>query len=379
MMCMFCLKKRSILYLAFILLCQLKLSAQDIQITQFEVNPTNLVASMYPEYDNTGTPCAVIRFLVRETGFKIQGNLGIVKQDSLPGEIRVWIPQGTKRITVRHEKYMPLDGYVIPVRIESKMVYDAVIEAKVVIDDNSPQRKFLGVFNRLFANLSIGSEGLSIGLSTPISPYVDLAAGINYMPGFRIYDDITITTKSLEIKNQATQTMDVYNFGKMDIFGEMKRTTFDVKICAYPGGYRFPLYLCGGVSLGGERIATSEGYSNEVARLYNEHPEYSGKIEARFSEIDVDIDRNGYVFGEVKVKKVRPYFGFGYGRLSTNKRRFDFRIEAGFQSMGKMHIYQNNQLIDKSVADLIDGFLPQIVDKVKIYPVLKLSLIYRIL
>ena len=361
------------------LLFQVRLNAQDIQITQFEANPTNLVASMYPEYDNTGTACAVIRFLVRETGFSIQGNLGIVKLDSLPGEIRVWIPQGTKRITVRHNHYLPLDGYVIPVRIESKMAYDAVIEAKNVIDDNSPQRHFLGVFNRLFANLSVGTEGFSIGLSTPISPYVDLMAGINFMPGFKIHDKVAITTKTVEIPNEITQSPDVYNFDKLNIVGKMARTTFDMKLCIYPGGYRFPLYLCGGVSFGGEVIATSEGYSSEVARVYREHPEYTGRIEARFNEINVDVDRNGYVYGEVKVKKVRPYFGLGYGRLSTNKRRFDFRIEAGFQSMGKMHIYQNDQLIDKSIADLIDGFLPQVVDKIKIYPVLKFSLIYRII
>lgn len=362
--------RKSILFLAFMLFCQVRLNAQDIQISQFEANPTNLVASMYPEYDNTGTACAVIRFFVRETGFSIQGNLGIVKQDSLPGEIRVWIPQGTKRITVRHNHYLPLDGYVIPVKIESKMVYYAVIEAK---------EKFLGVFNHLFANLSVGTEGFSIGLSTPISSYVDLMAGINFMPCFKIHDNVDITTETVEIPNKKTQSPDVYNFDKLNIVGKMARTTFDVKLCIYPGGDRFPLYLCGGVSFGGEIIATSEGYSSEVARVYKEHPEYTGSIEARFNEINVDVDRNGYVYGEVKVKKVRPYFGLGYGRLSTNKRRFDFRIEAGFQSMGKMHIYQNDRLIDKSIADLIDGFLPQVVDKVKIYPVLKISLIYRIL
>ena len=372
-------KKRSILFLAFVFLCQLRLYAQDIQITQFERNPTNLVASMYPEYDNTGTACAVIRFLVRDTGFIIQGNLGIVKQDSLPGEIRIWVPQGTKRITVRNNRYMPLDGYEIPIKIESKMVYDAIIEAKTFIDDNSPQKKFLGVFNRLFANLSFGSEGLSIGLSTPISPYVDLMAGINFMPGIKIHDDVDITTENVEINNLQTQQTDVYNFDKLDVVGNLARTTFDIKLCIYPGGYRFPLYLCGGVSFGGEKIATSEGYSSEVARIYREHPEYTGKIEARFSEINVDIDHNGYVYGDAIVKKVRPYFGLGYGRLSTNKRRFDFRIEAGFQSMGKIHLYQNNRLIDKSIADLIDGFLPQVIDKINIYPVLKFSLIYRII
>ena len=370
----FIFKKQSLLLLAFILICQLRLSAQVIQISQFESSPTYLVASTSPEYDNTGTACAVIRFLVPDSGFQIQGNLGIVKQDTLLGEIRVWIPQGTKRITVRHEKYMPLDGYVIPVRIESKMTYKAEISI-VTIEGKG----FLGILNHLFANLSVGSEGLSIGLSTPITPYLELIAGVNFMPGFKIHDHVNISTETTEIMNEETQKPDVYRFDKMDIVGNLSRTTFDVKLCIYPGGERFPLYLCGGASFGGERIATTEGYSDEVARLYREHPEYTGIIDARFKETNVEIGRDGYVIGEANVQKVRPYFGLGYGRLSTDKRRFDFRIEAGFQAMGKMHIYQNNQIIDKSISELVDGFLPQLVDKVKIYPVLKISLIYRVL
>ena len=102
--------------------------AQDIQITKFERNYTSLIASMNPVYDNAGEACAVIRFFMRGSDFVIEPNLGVLKTETLPGEIRMWVPKGTKRITVRHPGMMPLTGYEIPVKIESKVTYEAVIE-----------------------------------------------------------------------------------------------------------------------------------------------------------------------------------------------------------------------------------------------------------
>lgn len=102
--------------------------AQNIQITKFERNVTSLIASTNPVYDNAGEACAMVRFFVRDMGFTIEANLGVVKTDTLSGEIRLWIPTGTKRITVRHEGMLPLSGYEIPIRIESKATYEATID-----------------------------------------------------------------------------------------------------------------------------------------------------------------------------------------------------------------------------------------------------------
>lgn len=102
--------------------------AQNIQITKFERNFTSLIASTNPVYDNAGEACAMVRFFVRDMGFTIEANLGVVKTDTLSGEIRLWIPTGTKRITVRHEGMLPLSGYEIPIRIESKVTYEATID-----------------------------------------------------------------------------------------------------------------------------------------------------------------------------------------------------------------------------------------------------------
>ena len=102
---------------------------QDISITEFERRVTDLTASVRPAYDYAGEACAVIRFSVRDTTFIVEGNLGVVKRESSVGQILLWVPKGTKRLTVRHEGLLTLAGYEIPVEIESKGAYHAVLLA----------------------------------------------------------------------------------------------------------------------------------------------------------------------------------------------------------------------------------------------------------
>lgn len=104
------------------------LAQEDIQIRRFEKNYTSLISRMNPVFDNAGDACAVLRCYVRGKDFSIEPNLGVVKKEKLEGEIRLWIPKGTKRITIRHKGLKPLIGYDIPINIESKTDYDVDID-----------------------------------------------------------------------------------------------------------------------------------------------------------------------------------------------------------------------------------------------------------
>ena len=102
--------------------------AQDISITQFNANTANLEARMHPRTDRNGDECALIRFQVRDTKFDIEGNLGIIETIKETGFIKVYVPHGTKKLTVRHKGLFPLVDYIIPLKIEKKVTYDARIE-----------------------------------------------------------------------------------------------------------------------------------------------------------------------------------------------------------------------------------------------------------
>lgn len=78
--------------------------------------------------DNTGEACAVLRVRMPDNIFEIEPNLGVVKKETKTGELLLWIPVGTKRLTIRHYGVMPLAGYEIPFRLEPKVTYDAEVE-----------------------------------------------------------------------------------------------------------------------------------------------------------------------------------------------------------------------------------------------------------
>lgn len=151
------MKIKTVLLLATLSMA-INLKAQDIKVSKFERNYTSLIARMHPVYDNSGEGCAVFRCFVRGKGYTIEPNLGVVKDSLVEGEIILWVPQGTKRITVRHTGSRPLVGYEIPLRIETKTDYN------VFIDSIKPKEHnvYIGAGYNV---LSISGPSLSIGFN----------------------------------------------------------------------------------------------------------------------------------------------------------------------------------------------------------------------
>lgn len=230
-----------------------------------------------------------------------------------------------------------------------------------------------GVFQHLGANLGIGTEGISVGVATPITNYLEAGFGVNFMPGIKIKGDVNLNVESVTIGT------DTYKFDKLKLEGSLARTTFDFKLSGYPFGMSNDFFLTAGLSFGGKEIVKLSGHNDEVARLYREHPEYTGVISAVVDEYDIKIDRQGNAEGDIRVNAVRPYVGLGYGRL-VPKNRVGFRVELGCQFMGHMKVYQNGQQLDVDKAiKKGDDDISKLIDKLTVYPVLKFTLTGRIL
>lgn len=225
-----------------------------------------------------------------------------------------------------------------------------------------------GLFNHVALNAGVGTEGISVGAATPITEYLELSAGMNIMPSIKIKEDVDIN---------ASIPFPGYSLRDVEIEGDLARTTYDLKLSVFPVGASFPLFIVGGLSFGGKNLGTLQGFSKDVAQLYADHPEYAETISTKIDEYELGFDRQGYVNGDVRVKSVRPYAGFGFGRL-VPKKRIGFRFELGCQFMGKMKIYQDDKEITATVTQKSEGDISKIIDKVKVYPVLKLSLVGRI-
>ncbi len=254
-----------------------------------------------------------------------------------------------------------------------------------------------GIFEHVGANLSVGTEGISIGVATPITNYLEVGMGVNFMVAIKPSGDVNInnTTAANDVPrtnangdyldNNGNVTTDPtkvakksFPLNKLKIKGNTARTTFDFKVSAYPFGTRNDFFVAAGFSFGGKKIATLEGHSDDVAAIYQWSPAYEKDITAVVDKYDIKVDRQGNVDGDIRVNAFRPYLGLGYGRL-VPRGRVGFRAELGLQFMGHMKVYQNDTELDVKGSLKGDDDLSKIIDKWAVYPVLKFMLTTRIL
>lgn len=249
----------------------------------------------------------------------------------------------------------------------------------------------LGVFKHLGADISVGTEGISVDVATPVTNYLELGFGVNFMPGIKITGDIdTEDINASYTIGGVTQTYNIPLDG-VDIQGKLARTTWNFKASVYPFGRRNDLFVAAGLSFGGKKIAKLSGHNDEIGRFlrgeapYDQLPaDATRQVNAEIDKYEVEFNENGDATGDVRVHAVRPYVGLGYGRMVPKHHRFGFRVELGCQFMGKMKIYQNNkemnlsQIYEETGEKAADD-LSDFIDKFTVYPVLKFSLTGRIL
>ena len=125
------MKRNLIILLALTLGFPMWIKAQEIKVTRFEQSRNSMIARMNQAFTLSGENCAVLRVYVKGDGYSIEPNLRSVKDSTLSGEIRLWVPPGTTRLTVRRSGLKPLLGYQIPIRVEAKTDYDVDIETIV--------------------------------------------------------------------------------------------------------------------------------------------------------------------------------------------------------------------------------------------------------
>lgn len=231
-----------------------------------------------------------------------------------------------------------------------------------------------GVFNHVGLNASVGTEGIGVGVAAPITDYLELGFGVNFMPTFTVKGDANI---EFNIPAEyAAYASYVPTKDKVRIKGDFARTTMDMKLSIYPFGDRSSFFVAGGFSFGGEKIAKISGNSELVSTLISMGMS-PDEFSADLADYDIKFDKNGDVSGDIRVKKFRPYVGLGFGRL-VPQHRVSCRFEMGCQFMGKMKVYQNDKEVKIDKLNDADDDLSKVIDKLKFYPVIKLTITGRI-
>jgi hypothetical protein len=229
--------------------------------------------------------------------------------------------------------------------------------------------KFYGIFNRLGTDLSVGTQGVSVELATPLTSYLEVGFGVNVMPGFKVSGDVNVGAIQTKYGN--------VNIDNVNIKADFSRTTCDFRLNCYPFGERNNLFVSAGFSFGGARITKLKGHSDNVRDAIAGNPLLKDQIYAEIDKYNIRFDDNGDVDGYMKTSGVRPYAGIGYGRLIP-RHRVGMRVELGCQFENKPKVYSNNTEVDICEVNDANDDVSKIINDLKVYPVLKVSITGRI-
>ncbi|MGM0496990.1 MAG: PEGA domain-containing protein [Bacteroidota bacterium] len=128
--------------LLFLVLLSSKGISQNISVKSFRTLPGDMDARVnHPVKDQNGEKCALIKVVTDQDGFVWEGGmLGITKVEKKTGEYWVYIPHGSKKITIKHDDLGVLRDYIFPEAIKEATVYEMVLTTAKVETVVKPAR-----------------------------------------------------------------------------------------------------------------------------------------------------------------------------------------------------------------------------------------------
>lgn len=99
------------------------LADSTFTVASFRQLPTDVSAFIDGVRDLNGEACALLK-VVAPSDFAFSSPLGIVKRRDEVGEIWLYLPKGTKSITLKHPQWGVLRNYSLGTKLESRMTYE---------------------------------------------------------------------------------------------------------------------------------------------------------------------------------------------------------------------------------------------------------------
>jgi hypothetical protein len=155
---------KKITLLTFLLFAFFGAFAQTITVKSFKALPMDMTASSLEgkRIDQNGQVAALIKVVTSQTGFTFEGGtLGIVDTQQRNGEIWVWVPRASRKITIKHQQLGVLRDYRYPVEIESERTYEMVLttgKIETVVKEEVRQQYLAFQISPANATLEVNNE-----------------------------------------------------------------------------------------------------------------------------------------------------------------------------------------------------------------------------
>ena len=117
------------------------LLAQEFSVGGFRDLPNDISAFINPVKDLNDEGCALVKVIAVSPDFAFSTPLGIVKRIDKTGETWLYLPRGSKKITIKHACWGVLRDYLFPTKLESHKTYELVIKEplqNMMVADSKP-------------------------------------------------------------------------------------------------------------------------------------------------------------------------------------------------------------------------------------------------
>lgn len=284
-----------------------------------------------------------------------------------------------------------------------------------------------GAFSHMSLGLDLGTTGVGLQMSFPIvENHLVVSVGYNYL-GFPYNKRTDFSTADLADKVSGLNNKIAEVNSQIEPYGAHLWSTFETKFPSrtnvdvaararmstikalfefYPSA-KSGFHITAGAYIGispnliNLTAEVNEGFWNDVDSFENElntlrsemnqikanYPECADKMNVDFPSVPNELKfnmggetykvaRRGTLTAAVKAWQVRPYLGVGFGK-SIPDSHFSFVADLGVWYHGKPKMESPNKTTYDASATTLN-FDPKVVEKVPVWPVVSLKLIYRI-
>lgn len=193
-----------------LLFCFIDINAQKLTVDRFEVKSNDITARTHPRQDINGVDCALIKVQLAAPHANFDGNLiGDVSYDT--SIYMVYMSQGSKRLAIRLEGYLPLEvnfeDYEIK-SLEAKTVYVLTISGISATNPIEPARTKTGwiILNSEPSGATVYINDEFVG-NTPLTNYKQAYGTYNYRIEHPNYHPSTGTIELNSGKTEKTITL----------------------------------------------------------------------------------------------------------------------------------------------------------------------------
>lgn len=160
------IKSGHLLLMLLLLTLAAEVKAQKFSVDSFRVLANDVTAFVDPVEDLNGDACALIK-IECAPDFAFSTPLGIVKRTDKTGEIWLYLPKGSKRITIKHPKWGIIRDYTFPEKLDSHKSYEIRIsQPSVAASDFKP-----AVTTVRDTLLVVRTDTLMIEVKSPATPF----------------------------------------------------------------------------------------------------------------------------------------------------------------------------------------------------------------